>query len=245
MPPAAWIVLPTLCEAANVGPVIGALLAVAPAGTRILVVDDASPDGTGAVADRLAATHDTVAVLHREGPRGLGASYVDGFAHALAHGAGTIVQMDCDGSHDPAVVPALLAALAHGADLAIGSRYVAGGGVAGWGAGRRLVSRAGCAYARAVLGAPVRDLTSGFKAWRADALAATAFAGSRARGYAFQVELTWRALRAGLAVVELPIVFGARRAGRSKLSRSVALEAAWRVPALRLQSRRPPADPTV
>src|SRR5262245_57550648 len=200
MPPAAWIVLPTLCEAANVGPVVGALLAAAPAGTRILVVDDASPDGTGAAADRLAAAHETVAVLHREGSPGLGAAYVDGFAHALAHGAETVLQMDCDGSHDPAAVPALLAALEHGADVAIGSRYVPGGGIAGWGAGRRLVSRAGCSYARAVLGVPVRDLTSGFKAWRADALAATRFADARARGYAFQVELTWRALRAGLAV---------------------------------------------
>jgi dolichol-phosphate mannosyltransferase len=245
MPPVPWIVLPTLCEAANIGPVVAALLSAAPEGTRILVVDDASPDGTGAVADRLAAEHDAVSVLHREGTRGLAAAYVDGFAHALAHGADAIVQMDCDGSHDPAAVPALLAAVAGGADVAIGSRYVAGGGVEGWSAWRRAVSRAGCAYARVVLGAPVRDLTSGLKCWRAGALVATRFTDARSRGYAFQVELTWRALGAGLAVTELPIVFRERRAGRSKLSAAVAVEAAWRVPALRLQSRRPSADPTV
>jgi len=243
MPATAWIVVPTLCEAANVERMVRALRAAAPACTRVLIVDDASPDGTGAIADRIAATDEHVSVLHREGARGLGPAYVDGFAHALAGGAGSIVQIDCDLSHDPAMVPLLLAALDDGADLALGSRYVPGGRVENWSGWRRAVSRAGCAYARTVLRVPVRDLTGGLKCWRAEALAAIGFADARARGYAFQIELTHRALVAGLRVVELPITFRERREGQSKLSGHVALEAAWRVPALRLQSRRVPADP--
>jgi dolichol-phosphate mannosyltransferase len=242
MPGPAWIVLPTYCEAENVAPMTGALLAVLPGDARILVVDDASPDGTGAVADRLAAEDPRVAVLHRARKEGLGPAYLAGFAHALAHGAGAVVEMDCDFSHDPAAVPALLGALADGADLALGSRYVPGGRVENWTAWRRLVSLAGCRYAQLVLRAPVRDLTGGFKAFRAEALHAIDYRSARAKGYAFQVELTYRSLRAGLRVTELPIVFHERREGDSKMSGAIALEAAWRVPALRLQFRGRGAD---
>ncbi len=233
----AWIVLPTYCEAGNVAPMVAALRAAAPAGTRILIVDDASPDGTGAIADRLAAADPHVAVLHRTAKRGLGPAYVAGFAHALAGGAGALVEIDCDFSHDPALVPVLLGAVRDGADLALGSRYVAGGGIAGWAAWRRAVSRAANGYARRVLRVPVRDLTGGLKCFRAEALEAIGYETARARGYAFQVELTYRVLRAGLRVVELPITFRERREGASKLTGHVALEAAWRVPAMRL---RPP-----
>jgi dolichol-phosphate mannosyltransferase len=238
MPGPAWIVLPTYCEAENLEPMADAL----PADARILVVDDASPDGTGAIADRLAAADPRVAVLHRAGRAGLGPAYVAAFGHALAHGAGAVVEMDCDFSHDPAVVPALLGALDDGADLALGSRYVGGGRVENWTAWRRAVSRGGCLYAQAVLRAPVRDLTGGFKAFRADTLRAIDFRTARAKGYAFQVELTYRTLRAGLQVTEVPIVFRERREGESKMSGAIALEAAWRVPALRLQLRGGRAD---
>jgi dolichol-phosphate mannosyltransferase len=240
----AWIVLPTYCEAENLEPMARALRAVLPGDARILVVDDASPDGTGAVADRLAAQDPRLAVLHRPGKAGLGPAYLAGFAHALAHGAGAVVEMDCDFSHDPETVPALLGALADGADLALGSRYVPGGRVENWSAWRRAVSRGGCVYAQLVLRAPVRDLTGGFKAFRAEALHAIDYGSARARGYAFQVELTYRALRAGLRVTELPIVFHERREGDSKMSGAIALEAAWRVPALRLQFRARDADLT-
>jgi dolichol-phosphate mannosyltransferase len=237
MPGPAWIVLPTYCEAANVAPMVGALRAAVP-DAHVLVVDDASPDGTGAIADRLAAADPRVDVLHRAAKHGLGPAYVAGFDHALERGAGAVCEIDCDFSHDPAVLPLLLDAVAAGADLALGSRYVPGGGVEGWTWWRRAVSRAGCAYARAVLRVPVRDLTGGMKCFRAEALEAIGFRTAHARGYAFQVELTYRALRAGLRVVELPITFRERREGQSKLTGHVALEAAWRIPALRL---RPPA----
>jgi dolichol-phosphate mannosyltransferase len=234
----AWIVLPTYCEAASLAPLVAALRAATPAGTRILVVDDASPDGTGAIADALARADPGVAVLHRGAKRGIGPAYVAGFAHALRHGAGRVVQMDADFAHDPAAVPVLLAALAGGADVVLGSRYVPGGRVENWSGWRRGVSRAGCLYARAVLRVPVRDLTGGFKAFRADALERIDFASARARGYAFQVELTHRALLAGLHVVELPIAFRERREGASKMTGRIALEAAWRVPVLRFRARR-------
>jgi dolichol-phosphate mannosyltransferase len=209
----------------------------------VLIVDDASPDVTGLIAERLAAADPQVEVLHRRGERGLGPAYVAGFDHALATGAGTVCEIDADFSHDPAMIPRLLDAIAAGADLAIGSRYVDGGGVEGWAPWRRAVSRAGCAYARAVLRVPVRDLTSGLKCFRAEALEAIEFRTARARGYAFQVELTYRALRAGLRVVEVPILFRERREGESKMTGTVALEAAWRIPALRLQARARRADP--
>jgi dolichol-phosphate mannosyltransferase len=239
----AWIVLPTYCEADNLERMVAALRAQLPADCRLLVVDDDSPDGTGAIADRLAAADERLGVIHRPAKSGLGPAYVAGFRHALAHGAARVVEMDCDFSHDPAVVPALLAAVADGADVALGSRYVPGGRVENWSAWRRLVSRLGCAYAQTVLRVPVRDLTGGFKCFSAEALDAIDFPSARAKGYAFQVELTYRALRAGLRVVELPIVFRERREGESKMTGRIALEAAWRVPALRLQLRRPAVDP--
>jgi dolichol-phosphate mannosyltransferase len=237
MPGPAWIVLPTYCEADNVERMVHALRAAAPPDAHVLIVDDASPDGTGLIADRLVASDPHVAVLHRTAKRGLGPAYVAGFDHALAHGAGTVCEIDCDFSHDPATVPRLLDAIAAGADLALGSRYVDGGRVEGWAPWRRTVSRAGCAYARAVLRVPVRDLTGGCKCFRAEALEAIDFRTARARGYAFQVELTYRALRAGLRVAELPITFRERREGVSKMTRDVVLEAAWRIPALRLGRR--------
>jgi dolichol-phosphate mannosyltransferase len=242
MPGPVWIVLPTYREADNVEPMIRALRAVAPA-AHVVVVDDASPDGTGLLADRIAAADPRVEVVHRAAKRGIGPAYLAGFDHALARGAGALVELDCDFSHDPATVPRLLEALDAGADLALGSRYVTGGRVENWTAWRRFASRAACTYARALLRVPVRDLTTGCKAFRAPALEAIDFRSARSRGYAFQVELTYRALRAGLRVTELPITFRERREGESKLSGTVALEAAWRVPALRLQAGRRAADP--
>jgi len=233
---AAWVILPTYDEAENLAPLVAAIRrATATLDTRILVVDDSSPDGTGQIADRLATEHPDVEVLHRPRKSGLGRAYVAGFAHALAAGASHVIEMDADFSHDPADVPRLLAHARAGADLVIGSRYVAGGGVRNWGRRRRVLSRAGCVYARAVLRLPVRDLTGGFKCFSAEALDRIDFTGARSEGYAFQVELTTRALRGRLRVVEVPIVFHERREGRSKMSGRIALEAAWRVPLLRLR----------
>ena len=233
-----WLILPTYDEVANVEAVVRAAHAVlqeaAPQGFRILVVDDASPDGTGMIADRLAAELAEVEVAHRTSRGGLGGAYRAGFARALEGGATHVFEMDADGSHDPADLVRLLAATRAGADLALGSRYVPGGGVADWGAVRRLVSRGGCLYAQLVLRVPVRDLTSGFKCFRREVLEAIDLPSARSRGYAFQVELTWRALRAGLRVAEVPITFRERRAGQSKMSWRIALEAVWLVPALRL-----------
>jgi dolichol-phosphate mannosyltransferase len=232
-----WVILPTYQEAGIVERIVLAVLAAVPE-ARVLVVDDSSPDGTGAIADRLAAEHAAVEVLHRPHKSGLGRAYVAGFAHALHAGAGTVVEMDADFSHDPADLPRLLARLAEGPDVVLGSRYVPGGGIADWGPLRRAVSRLGCEYARRVLGVPVRDLTGGFKAFRAGALEAIDYASVRSQGYAFQVELTYRALRRGLRVDEIPIVFREREYGASKMSAPIALEAAWLVPALRFGRRR-------
>jgi dolichol-phosphate mannosyltransferase len=233
VPGPVWLILPTYDEAASLGGVIaGARAALADEDLHVLVVDDASPDGTGALAERLGAD-----VLHRAGKLGLGSAYVAGFARALAGGAELVCQMDADGSHDPAALPGLIALARGGADLALGSRYVRGGGVVGWHPARRAVSRAGCLYARAVLRVPVRDLTGGLKTWRAGALRAIDPATVRSQGYAFQVELTYRALSRGLRVIETPIVFRARATGRSKMTPRIALEAAWLVPALRSSSR--------
>jgi dolichol-phosphate mannosyltransferase len=227
-----WVILPTYNEAENLETVVTAVLAAVPE-VRILVVDDSSPDGTGAIANAMAAERDDIEVLHRPRKSGLGRAYVAGFEHALRAGAGSVVEMDADLSHDPADLPRLLEPLAAGADLVLGSRYVPGGGVRDWDAVRRGISRFGCGYARRVLGVPVRDLTGGFKAFRAGALEAIDYASVRSQGYAFQVELTYRALRRGLAVEEVPIVFRERRHGDSKMSALIALEAAWLVPALR------------
>ena len=237
-----WVVLPTYEEAANLKPVVTAVRAVlagcAPEGFRVLVVDDASPDGTGAIADRLAAAHTDVEVVHRPRKNGLGPAYIAGFDHALARGAGYVVEMDADLSHDPAHLPALLALARAGTDVVLGSRYVPGGGVRDWGLRRRVVSRGGCWYARTVLGVGVRDLTSGFKCFRADALQALDYRSVRSRGYAFQVELTYRALLRGFRVVEVPIVFRDRELGRSKMNWRIAREAVVLVPRLRRRERR-------
>ena len=237
MPQTAWLILPTYDEAENIEAIVAAARAVleqaAPGGFRILVVDDGSPDGTGAIADRLAAEHDDVEVLHRTVREGLGPAYLAGFARALAGGAQFVLEMDSDFSHDPADIARLLAAI-EDADVALGSRYVAGGGVTDWGRVRRLVSRGGSWYARRVLGLGVRDLTGGFKCFRREVLEAIDLPTVRSRGYAFQVELTHRAIHAGFRVVELPIVFRDRRLGRSKMSWRIAGEAAWLVPQLRL-----------
>jgi dolichol-phosphate mannosyltransferase len=236
MSPPVWVILPTYQEAGNVARMVRAVPAALP-GARVLVVDDSSPDGTGAIADAIAAERDDVEVLHRPRKSGLGRAYVAGFSHALRAGAGTIVEMDADFSHDPADLDRLVRLTAD-ADVVLGSRYVPGGGIANWGPVRRSVSRLGCEYARRVLGVGVRDLTGGFKAFRASALEAIDYAGVRSQGYAFQVELTYRALRRGLTVVEVPIVFSERTHGTSKMSARIALEAAWLVPALRLGRRR-------
>ena len=232
-----WVILPTYQEAGNVERIVHAVLAAVP-GAHVLVVDDSSPDGTGAIADALAAEHDAVEVLHRPRKSGLGRAYAAGFAHALRAGAGTVVEMDADFSHDPADLPRLLERLGSGPDLVLGSRYVAGGGIVDWGPLRRAVSRLGCEYARRVLGVGVRDLTGGFKAFRASALEAIDYGSVRSQGYAFQVELTYRALRRGLRVEEVPIVFRERRHGASKMSATIAAEAVWLVPALRFGRRR-------
>jgi dolichol-phosphate mannosyltransferase len=236
MPATAWLILPTFDEAENIEAIVGAARAVleqaAPGAHRILVVDDGSPDGTGEIADRLAAEHEAVEVLHRTVREGLGPAYLAGFAHALEGGAAYVLEMDADFSHDPADLARLLAAAAD-ADLVLGSRYVAGGGVSDWGRVRRLVSRGGSWYARRVLGLAVRDLTGGFKCFRREVLEAIDLPTVRSRGYAFQVELTHRAVRAGFRVVELPITFRDRQAGRSKMSMRIAGEAALLVPRLR------------
>jgi dolichol-phosphate mannosyltransferase len=240
-PGAVWVVLPTYNEAPNVERVVtairGVLGACAPEGFRVLVVDDGSPDGTGVLADRLAAEHDDVEVLHRPRKEGLGPAYVAGFDHALARGAGYVIEMDADFSHDPASLAPLLARARAGADVVLGSRYVEGGGALEWGLARRLVSRAGCRYARTALGVGVNDLTGGFKCFRAEALRAIDYHAVASRGYAFQIEVTYRGLRLGQRVVEHPIVFRDRRAGRSKMSAGIALEAAWRVAVLRWSAR--------
>jgi dolichol-phosphate mannosyltransferase len=203
----------------------------------VLIVDDASPDGTGELADRLAEELAEVEVLHRERKQGLGRAYVAGFELALGRGADYLLEMDSDFSHDPADLPRLIAG-AGAADLALGSRYVPGGGVTDWGAVRRALSRGGSWYARTLLGVPVQDLTGGFKCFRRQVLETLDLSSVHADGYGFQIELTYRAIQAGFRVVEVPIVFHERRVGRSKMTARIALEAVWKVPALRLRNHR-------
>jgi dolichol-phosphate mannosyltransferase len=238
---ATWLIIPTYNEADNVEPFVRAALpelaAAGGPGHRLLIVDDSSPDGTGAIADRLAAELEPVEVLHRAAKDGLGRAYLAGFDRALGAGAGLVMEMDCDFSHDPSDIPRLLEA-ARDADLVLGSRYVRGGSVVNWGLLRRLLSRGGSWYARTLLGVEVRDLTGGFKCFRREVLERIDLAGVRADGYGFQVELTYRALVAGFRVREVPIVFRERRAGASKMSARIALEAVWKVPALRLRGAR-------
>jgi dolichol-phosphate mannosyltransferase len=231
-----WLVIPTYNEAANLEAIVVAALQSLPTERRLLIVDDSSPDGTGEIADRLAEDYEDVAVLHRPIKRGLGPAYVAAFREALAGGADLVAHMDADFSHDPADLPRLLEAAA-GADLVLGSRYVDGGGVANWGPRRRAISRWGSAYARAVLGVEVRDLTGGFKVFRRRTLEAIDVGTLASLGYAFQVETTFRSILAGLEVVEVPIIFRDRRVGQSKMTGAVVLEAAWRVPAMRLRRR--------
>ena len=232
---AVWVCLPTYDERENLEPMVRALGEVIDTHSdRVLVIDDSSPDGTGELADRLAAELAWVDVLHRERKEGLGQAYIAGFRRALAGGADLVVEIDCDFSHDPADVPRLVAACAE-ADLALGSRYVPGGGTENWGPLRRVVSAGGSWYARTLLGVGVRDLTGGFKCFRRDVLERIGLESITTRGYAFQIETTYRALRAGFRVVEVPILFADRRAGGSKMSRRIVLEAVWRVPAMRLR----------
>jgi dolichol-phosphate mannosyltransferase len=235
--PGPWLVLPTYNEAENIEPFVHAVLpqlALAAPEHHVLIVDDSSPDGTGEIADRLAAELPEVEVLHRPLKQGLGRAYLAGFAYALNAGADFVLEMDSDFSHDPEDIPRLLAAAEH-ADLVLGSRYVRGGGVTEWGLTRRLVSRGGSSYARRVLGLPVRDLTGGFKCFRREVLERVDLEHIHADGYGFQIELTYRAIKAGFRVVEVPILFRDRRAGTSKMSARIAVEAVWKVPALRMR----------
>jgi dolichol-phosphate mannosyltransferase len=232
--PEVWVILPTYNEAENLERIAGAVLENLPASGRVLIVDDNSPDGTGQIADRLAASNESIAVLHRKVKEGLGPAYLAGFHVALEAGAERIIEMDADFSHDPAFLPRLIEATER-ADLAIGSRYVPGGGVTEWGAVRRFISRGGSAYARIALGLPIRDLTGGFKCFRREVLEAINLDTIEARGYAFQVETTYRAIRAGFRVVEVPIVFQDRRDGTSKMTKAIVAEAMWRVPAMRFR----------
>ena len=233
----AWLILPTYEEAANIERLVEQARAKLPPDAQVLIVDDNSPDRTGEIAAQLAAEHEGVHFLHRPCKEGLGPAYVAGFRLALAEGAGLLIEMDSDFSHEPAYLPRLLEA-AERADLVIGSRYVPGGGVADWGALRRTISRGGSTYARIVLGVDVQDLTGGFKCFRREVLEAIDLDAVDARGYAFQVEMTYRALQLGFEVAEVPIVFREREAGSSKMNRSIVLEAIWRVPLLRFGRER-------
>ena len=230
-----WVILPTYEEVENLPGICAAILAAMPTAT-LLIVDDNSPDGTGVLADGMAATDPRIRVRHRPGKQGLGRAYLDGFRVALDSGARAVVQMDADWSHDPASLPRLMAPIeADTADLVIGSRYVRGGHVEDWGVGRRLISRGGSLFARIVLGLRPSDLTGGFKAWRAGTLAAVQFDGIHAGGYVFQIEMTQRASRAGARISEVPITFRDRRVGRSKMSRRIIVEALAIVVRLRLE----------
>ena len=229
----ATVCLPTYNERENLERMVRAL---GEHDVRVLVVDDNSPDGTGEIADRLAAELDWVSVLHRERKEGLGPAYIAGFRRALADGAEVVMEMDCDFSHDPADVPRLLDAVDAGADLALGSRYVTGGGVGNWGLVRRFISRGGSLYAQLLLQTRVRDLTGGFKAFRRQVLETIDLEAIHSRGYAFQIENTYRTLREGFRVVEVPIRFVDREEGGSKMSRAIVLEAIWKVPLLRVRA---------
>jgi dolichol-phosphate mannosyltransferase len=233
----AVVCLPTYNERENVERMVRSLHEVLGPDDAVLVIDDASPDGTGVIADSLAGELGFVHVLHRAEKQGLGPAYLDGFRWALAEGADLILEMDCDFSHAPSDVPRLIAA-SHDADLVLGSRYVAGGGVRNWGLVRRAISRWGSLYAQVLLGVAVRDLTGGFKCYRRQVLERIDLDAVGSRGYAFQIETTYRALRAGFRAVEVPITFVDREAGGSKMSRAIVLEAVWKVPALRLAALR-------
>ena len=229
----AFVCLPTYNERENLEPMVRALGAVLDSDARVLVIDDNSPDGTGTLADRLAEELEFVEVLHRARKEGLGPAYLAGFRRALETDARLVLEMDCDFSHDPTQVPRLIAA-AQNADLVLGSRYVTGGSVGNWGRGRLLVSAGGSLYARLLLGVGIRDLTGGFKCYRREVLETIDLDAINSKGYAFQIETTYRTLRAGFRVVEVPITFIDRAVGGSKMSRSIVLEAIWKVPLMRL-----------
>jgi dolichol-phosphate mannosyltransferase len=236
-----WLVLPTYNEAENIGALVRAALPQLESSGlkhRILIVDDNSPDGTGRIADELASEDDRVQVLHRPGKQGLGRAYLAGFDLAMQGGADLVMEMDSDFSHDPADLPRLIAAAeGDAADLVLGSRYVPGGGVTQWGRMRRFVSRGGSAYARWLLGVPVRDLTGGFKCFNRRVLEAIDLEDVQADGYGFQIELTYKAIKAGYTVAEVPILFREREVGTSKMTSRIVLEAVWKVPALRFRVR--------
>jgi dolichol-phosphate mannosyltransferase len=232
----ALVCLPTYNEAENVGPMVEAILAATP-DVDVLVIDDNSPDGTGRLADQIADHEPRVRVLHRVGKEGLGKAYLAGFAWALERGYALVLEMDADFSHDPKYLPAMLEK-ARQADLVLGSRNVPGGGTVNWGLGRRLLSRGGSLYARLILGLPVRDLTGGFKCFRREVLQAIDLASVECSGYAFQIELTFRAFRKGFRVAEVPIVFVDRRVGQSKMSRRIVLEAIRKVWSIRFSRFR-------
>jgi dolichol-phosphate mannosyltransferase len=234
-PPRAVLCLPTYNERENLEPMLRAL---GDKDVRVLVIDDGSPDGTGELADRLAAELDYVEVLHRAQKEGLGPAYLAGFRRALAQDAELVLEMDCDFSHDPDDVPRLIEAVEAGADVALGSRYVPGGGVRNWGLLRRFISAGGSFYARVILGVGIRDLTGGFKCYRRRVLETIELDAIESKGYAFQIETTYRALRKGFNVVEVPITFVDRVVGGSKMSKTIVLEAVWKVPALRLAALR-------
>jgi dolichol-phosphate mannosyltransferase len=234
--PRAVVCLPTYNERENLESMVQALGEVLDTERDgVLVIDDGSPDGTGEIADRLAAELPWVSVLHRERKEGIGPAYIAGFRRLLAEGAELVLEMDCDFSHDPGDVPRLIEAASE-ANLVLGSRYVAGGGTENWGLLRRFVSRGGCLYAQVLLGVRVCDLTGGFKCFRREALEAIDLDALSAHGYAFQIETTYRVLRAGLSVKEVPIRFTERRAGASKMTGAIVAEAIWKVPLLRLRA---------
>jgi dolichol-phosphate mannosyltransferase len=237
--PRAVVCVPTYNERENLEPLVRALAEVLDTTRdRVLVIDDASPDGTGELADRLAEELPWVGVLHRTAKEGIGRAYLAGFAEALATGTELVLEMDCDFSHDPRDVPRLIATADDGADLVLGSRWVEGGGTENWGVVRRFISRGGSLYARIVLGVGIRDLTGGFKCYRRRVLETIDLDAIAARGYGFQIEGTYRALRAGFRVVEIPITFVDRRVGESKMSGAIVLEAMRQVPVLRWKALR-------
>ncbi len=237
--PRATVCLPTYNEIDNLEPLVRRLGEVLDTTRdRVVVIDDNSPDGTGALADRLARELAWVDIIHRPAKTGIGPAYLSGFRHALEMGSELVLEMDCDFSHDPDAVPLLIAACESGADLALGSRYIHGGRTVNWGFGRQCVSRGGSFYARAVLGVGVRDLTGGFKCFRRATLEAIDLDAIESRGYGFQIEGTYRVLRRGLRVVEVPITFTDRRVGESKMSGSIVVEAMLQVPRLRYRALR-------
>jgi dolichol-phosphate mannosyltransferase len=242
--PSTLVVLPTYNEADNLEIVVSAVLRQGD-GFDVLVVDDGSPDGTGAIADRLADSDPRVEVLHRSGKLGLGPAYVAGLLRGLERGDDLLLTMDADLSHDPADLPRLVAAVAAGADVAVGSRWAPGGGTAGWPLHRRLLSRGGSAYARTLLGLPIQDVTGGFKCLRREAVRAIDVGSMRTTGYAFNIEVNQRAVRRGLRVVEVPIVFTERVRGRGKMGAAIVLEALAAVPVMRLVHGRPGPEATV